>query len=119
MTEREISNEIREAEINRIKKFYEEGGFIVERILSQNSPSSLLIFLQDGDNLERYLEIKFIVKNVEYTPDEDVFAFREEIKKRAEKAFKAKLNKLNKKERQKEAAHETAAVKEYVDKFCG
>ena len=36
MTEREKSNKLREAEICKIKKFYEDQGFMVERILSQN-----------------------------------------------------------------------------------
>ena len=32
MTEREKSNKLREAEIRKIKKFYEDQGFMVERI---------------------------------------------------------------------------------------
>ena len=72
MTEREKSNKLREAEIRKIKKFYEDQGFIVERILSQNSPSSIILFTEDEERNERYIEVKFIVKKPEYEPDEDI-----------------------------------------------
>ena len=65
MTEREKSNKLREAEIRKIKKFYEDQGFMVEWILSQNSPSSIILFTEDEERNERYIEVKFIVKKPE------------------------------------------------------
>lgn len=107
MTEREISKQMRELELNRIKKYYEDNGFIVRRILSQNSPSSIILFAEDQDNNERYIEIKFVVKKPYYEPDEDISNFEMEMQKRAIKQVKADLNKLNKKER--------AAAEQLVD----
>lgn len=99
MTEREKSNLLREAELKKIKKFYEDQGFMVERILSQNSPSSIILFTEDEEKNERYIEVKFIVKKPDYEPDDDIAEFQAEIEKRAVKQVKADLNKLNKKER--------------------
>ena len=107
MTEREISNQMRELELNRIRKYYEDNGFIVRRILSQNSPSSIILFTEDQDNNERYIEVKFVVKKPDYEPDEDINNFEMEIQKRAIKQVRADLNKLNKKER--------AAAEQLVD----
>ena len=66
----------------------------MRRILSQNSPSSLILFTEDKDNNERYIEIKFVAKKSEYEPDEDIENFEAEIQKRAVKQVKADLNKL-------------------------
>lgn len=99
MTEREKSNLIREAELKKIKKFYEEQGYICERILSQNSPSSLILFTEDSERNERYVEVKFIVKKPEYEPDDDIEEFKAEIEKRAVKQVRADINKKPKKER--------------------
>ena len=117
MTEREKSEILREAELRKVKKFYEDQGFMVERILSQNSPSSLILFTEDSDKNERYIEVKFIVKKPEYEPDEDIDNFKVEIENRAVKKVKADINKLNKKERL--IAEQTAdlKVKEYVEKY--
>lgn len=117
MTERELSNQMREQELNRIKKYYEDNGFMVRRILSQNSPSSLILFTEDMDNNERYIEIKFVVKKSDYEPDEDIEDFESEIQKRAIKQVKADLNKLGKKERA--AAQQLADIKvqQLVDQY--
>lgn len=117
MTERELSNQMRELELNRIKKYYEDNGFIVRRILSQNSPSSIILFTEDQDNCERYIEIKFVVKKKEYEPDEDIENFEAEIQKRAVKQVKADMNKMNKKERA--AAEQLADIKvqQLIDQY--
>lgn len=109
MTEREKSNKLREAEIARIKKYYEEQGYLVERILSQNSPSSIILFTEDEEKNERYIEVKFIVKKPDYEPDEDIDNFKVEMHNRAVKKVKAEINKLPKKER--EAAQQLANEK--------
>lgn len=117
MTERELSNQMRELELNRIKKYYEDNGFIVRRILSQNSPSSIILFTEDQDNCERYIEIKFVVKKKEYEPDEDIENFEAEIQKRAVKQVKADMNKMNKKDRA--AAEQLADIKvqQLIDQY--
>lgn len=117
MTEREKSEIIREAELKRIKKFYEDQGFIVERILSQNSPSSLILFTEDGEQNERYIELKFVVKKPEYEPDEDINAFKMEIHNRAVKKVKADINKMNKKERILAEAQADLMVKQIKEKY--
>lgn len=117
MTERELSNQMRELELNRIKKFYEDNGFIIRRILSQNSPSSLILFTEDKDNNERYIEIKFVVKKPDYEPDEDIENFEVEIEKRAVKQVKAELNKLNKKERAKAEQLADIKVQQLVNQY--
>ncbi|MBQ2884944.1 MAG: hypothetical protein IJE43_14395 [Alphaproteobacteria bacterium] len=117
MTEREKTNQMREAEIKRIKKFYEGGGFMVERILSQNSPSSLILFTEDNEKNERYIEVKFIVKKADYEPDEDIDAFKMEVQTRAVKKVKAELNKLNKKERAAAEQKAEARVKELIELY--
>jgi hypothetical protein len=99
MTERDKSNLIREKELKKIKQLYEADGAMIYRILSQNSPSSLLLFTEDDEQNERYVEIKFVVKKPEYEPDEDIEAFKAEIAHRAVKQVKANLNKLNKTDR--------------------
>ena len=65
MTEREKSEILRERELKKVQKFYEGQGYIVERILSQNSPSSIILFTEDEEQNERYIEVKFIVKKAE------------------------------------------------------
>ena len=117
MTERELSNQMRELELNRIKKYYEDNGFIVRRILSQNSPSSIILFTEDQDNCERYIEIKLVVKKKEYEPDEDIEYFEAEMQKRAVKQVKADMNKMNKKERA--AAEQLADIKvqQLIDQY--
>ena len=117
MTERELSNQMRELELNRIKKFYEDNGFIIRRILSQNSPSSLILFTEDKDNNERYIEIKFVVKKPDYEPDEDIENFEVEIEKRAVKQVKAELNKLGKKERAKAEQLADIKVQQLVNQY--
>ena len=107
MTEREKSNKLREAEIGKIKKYYEDQGYMVERILSQNSPSSIILFTEDDERNERYIEVKFIVKKPDYEPDEDIDNFKVEMHNRAVKKVKAEINKLPKKER--EAAQQQAS----------
>ena len=109
MTEREKSNKLREAEIGKIKKYYEDQGYMVERILSQNSPSSIILFTEDEERNERYIEVKFIVKKPDYEPDEDIDNFKVEMHNRAVKKVKAEINKLPKKER--EAAQQQASQK--------
>lgn len=119
MTERERSEILREVELKKVKKFYEDQGYMVERILSQNSPSSLILFTEDQDKNERYIEVKFIVKKPEYEPDEDIDNFKMEIHNRAVKKVRANLNKLNKKERIIAEATADLRVKqiekEYID----
>lgn len=117
MTEREKTNKMREAEIKRIKEFYEKEGFMVERVLSQNSPSSLILFSEDDEKNERYVEVKFIVKKADYEPDEDIDAFKAEVHSRAVKKVKAELNKLNKKERAVAEQKAEARVKELIDLY--
>lgn len=117
MTEREKTNQMREAEIKRIKKFYEDEGFMVERILSQNSPSSLILFTEDNEKNERYIEVKFIVKKADYEPDEDIDAFKMEVQTRAVKKVKAELNKLNKKDRAIAEQKAEERVKELIEQY--
>lgn len=119
MTEREKSEVLREAELKKIKKFYEGEGFMIERILSQNSPSSLILFTEDSEKNERYIEIKFIVKKPDYEPDEDIDAFKAEIQTRAVKKVKADINKLNKKERLIAEQEADIKVKQYIEKYLG
>lgn len=117
MTERERSNKLREAEIKKIKKFYENEGFMVERVLSQNSPSSIILFTEDEEKNERYIEVKFIVKKPDYEPDEDIDNFRVEIHNRAVKKVKAELNKMNKKDRAIAEPLAAQRVKELEEKY--
>lgn len=117
MTERERSNKLREAEIKKIKKFYEDEGFMVERILSQNSPSSIILFTEDEEKNERYIEVKFIVKKPDYEPDEDIDNFKTEIHNRAVKKVKAELNKMNKKDRAIAEPLAEQKVKELEEKY--
>lgn len=117
MTEREKSEILREAEIKRIKKFYEDQGFMVERILSQNSPSSIILFTEDEEKNERYIEVKFIVKKPDYEPDADIDDFKVEIHNRAVKKVKADLNKLNKKDRVLAEAESDIKVKQLEEKY--
>lgn len=119
MTEREKSEILREAELKKIKKFYEDQGLMIERILSQNSPSSLILFTEDNEKNERYIEIKFIVKKPDYEPDEDIDAFKAEIQTRAVKKVKADINKLNKKERLLAEQQADLKVKQYIEKYMG
>ena len=119
MTEREKSEILREEELKKVKKFYEEQGFMVERILSQNSPSSLILFTEDQEKNERYIEIKFIVKKPEYEPDEDIDNFKVEIHNRAVKKVKADINKLNKKDRILAEAQADIKVQEFENKYIG
>ena len=117
MTEREKINKLREAEIKKLKKFYEDDGFMVERILSQNSPSSLILFTEDDEKNERYIEIKIVVKKPDYEPDEDIGNFKVEIHNRAVKKVKAELNKMNKKDRLAAEPLVEQKVKELEQKF--
>ena len=117
MTERDKSNKLREKEINRIKKYYEDQDFMVERSLSQNSPSSIILFTEDEDNVERYIEVKFIVKKPEYEPDEDMENFKVEMQNRAVKKVRAEINKLNKKDRVAAEQQADKRVKELVAKY--
>lgn len=119
MTEREKSELLREEEICKVKKFYEQEGYIVERILSQNSPSSLILFTEDAEKNERYIELKFIVKKQDYTPDEDIEEFKVEVQKRAVKKVTADINKLNKKEQIIAKQQADIKVKQYVEKYLG
>lgn len=119
MTERERSDKLREIEIMKIKDAYEKEGFMIERILSQNSPSSLILFTEDEDKNERYIEIKFIVKKPDYEPDEDINNFKTEMHNRAVKKAKAELNKMNKKERVAAEPKIDQRVKELENKFLG
>lgn len=117
MTERERTNLMREAELKKIKKFYEDQGLMCERILSQNSPSSIILFTEDEEKNERYIEIKFIVKKPDYEPDEDINEFVAEIEKRAVKQVRADINKKPKKERVAAEQLANQKVKEIVESY--
>lgn len=117
MTEREKSNLLREEELKKIKKFYEDQGFMCERILSQNSPSSIILFTEDEEKNERYIEIKFIVKKPDYEPDEDINEFAAEIEKRAVKQVRADINKKPKKERVAAEQLANQKIKEIVESY--
>lgn len=117
MTEREKSNKLREAEIDKIKKYYEDQGYMVERILSQNSPSSIILFTEDEERNERYIEVKFIVKKPDYEPDEDIDNFKVEMHNRAVKKVKAEINKLPKKEREAAQQQASQRVKELEQQY--
>ena len=117
MTERERTNLMREAELKKIKKFYEDQGLMCERILSQNSPSSIILFTEDEEKNERYIEIKFIVKKPDYEPDEDINEFAAEIEKRAVKQVRADINKKPKKERIAAEQLANQKVKEIVESY--
>ena len=117
MTEREKSNKLREAEIGKIKKYYEDQGYMVERILSQNSPSSIILFTEDEERNERYIEVKFIVKKPDYEPDEDIDNFKVEMHNRADKKVKAEINKLPKKEREAAQQQASQRVKELEQQY--
>ena len=119
MTEREKSEILRERELKKIQKFYEEQGYIVERILSQNSPSSIILFIEDEEQNERYIEVKFIVKKPEYEPDEDIDNFKVEIHNRAVKKVRADINKLNKKDRILAEQEADIKVKQFEEKYIG
>ena len=117
MTERERSEALREAELQKIQKLYQDEGYMIERILSQNSPSSLILFTEDENKNERYIEIKFIVKKPDYEPDEDISEFKAEINKRAVKKVTADINKLNKKDQAAAKQQADQKVKEYINKY--
>lgn len=117
MTEREKSNKLREAEIGKIKKYYEDQGYMVERILSQNSPSSIILFTEDEERNERYIEVKFIVKKPDYEPDEDIDNFKVEMHNRAVKKVKTEINKLPKKEREAAQQQASQRVKELEQQY--
>ena len=117
MTEREKSNKLREAEIGKIKKYYEDQGYMVERILSQNSPSSIILFTEVEERNERYIEVKFIVKKPDYEPDEDIDNFKVEMHNRAVKKVKAEINKLPKKEREAAQQQASQRVKELEQQY--
>ena len=117
MTEREKSNKLREAEIGKIKKYYEDQGYMVERVLSQNSPSSIILFTEDEERNERYIEVKFIVKKPDYEPDEDIDNFKVEMHNRAVKKVKAEINKLPKKEREVAQQQANQRVKELEQQY--
>ena len=117
MTEREKSNKLREAEIGKIKKYYKDQGYMVERILSQNSPSSIILFTEDEERNERYIEVKFIVKKPDYEPDEDIDNFKVEMHNRAVKKVKAEINKLPKKEREAAQQQASQRVKELEQQY--
>lgn len=119
MTEREKSEILRERELKKIQKFYEDQGYIVERILSQNSPSSIILFTEDEEQNERYIEVKFIVKKPEYEPDEDIDNFKVEIHNRAVKKVRADINKLNKKDRVLAEQEADIKVKQFEEKYIG
>ena len=119
MTEREKSEILRERELKKIQKFYEDQGYIVERILSQNSPSSIILFTEDEEQNERYIEVKFIVKKPEYEPDEDIDNFKVEIHNRAVKKVRADINKLNKKDRILAEQEADIKVKQFEEKYMG
>ena len=108
---------MREAELKKIKKFYEDQGFMCERILSQNSPSSIILFTEDEEKNERYIEIKFIVKKPDYEPDEDINEFTAEIEKRAVKQVKADINKKPKKERLAAEQLANEKVKQIIESY--
>lgn len=117
MTEREKSELLREEELVKVKKFYEDQGYMVERILSQNSPSSLILFTEDKEKNERYIEVKFIVKKPDYEPDDDIEDFKAEIQRRAVKKITADINKLNKKDQVLAKQQADIKVKQYVEKY--
>jgi hypothetical protein len=117
MTERDKSNLIRENELKKIKAFYEADGAMIYRILSQNSPSSLLLFTEDSEKNERYIEIKFVVKKPDYEPDEDIDAFKAEIAHRAVKQVKANLNKMNKTDRAQAEKKADEEVKKIIESY--
>ena len=119
MTEREKSEILRERELKKIQKFYEDQDYIVERILSQNSPSSIILFTEDEEQNERYIEVKFIVKKPEYEPDEDIDNFKVEIHNRAVKKVRADINKLNKKDRILAEQEADIKVKQFEEKYIG
>ena len=119
MTEREKSEILRERELKKIQKFYEDQGYIVERILSQNSPSSIILFTEDEEQNQRYIEVKFIVKKPEYEPDEDIDNFKVEIHNRAVKKVRADINKLNKKDRILAEQEADIKVKQFEEKYIG
>ena len=119
MTEREKSEILRERELKKVQKFYEDQGYIVERILSQNSPSSIILFTEDEEQNERYIEVKFIVKKPEYEPDEDIDNFKVEIHNRAVKKVRADINKLNKKDRILAEQEADIKVKQIEEKYMG
>ena len=119
MTEREKSEILRERELKKIQKFYEDQGYIVERILSQKSPSSIILFTEDEEQNERYIEVKFIVKKPEYEPDEDIDNFKVEIHNRAVKKVRADINKLNKKDRILAEQEADIKVKQFEEKYIG
>ena len=118
MTERQISDKLRETEIARVRKFYEEEGFIVKRILAQNSPSSIILFTEDDNGNERYIEVKFVVKKPDYTPDEDIYAYEGELAIRAEKHVRAQYNKLKKSEQKLITESDLQKqIKDYIDSY--
>lgn len=118
MTERQISDKLREIEIARIRKFYDDQGFIVKRILAQNSPSSLILFTEDEEGNERYVEVKFVVKKPSYTPDEDIYAYEGELAARAEKHVRAQYNKLKKSEQKLVTETDLQnQIKAYIDSY--
>lgn len=117
MTEREKICQLRENELNKIKKFYESQDCMIERILSQNSPSSLILFTEDDEKNERYIEIKFTVKKPDYTPDEDIDNFKVEVHNRAVKKVRAEINKLNKKEKLAAEQQADLKVKQLEEKY--
>ena len=119
MTEREKSEILRERELKKIQKFYEDQGYIVERILSQNSPSSIILFTEDEEQNERYIEVKFRVKKPEYEPDGDIDNFKVEIHNRAVKKVRADINKLNKKDRILAEQEADIKVKQFEEKYIG
>lgn len=117
MTEREKGNIIREGLIKEVKKYFEDNEMICERILSQGSPSSLILFTEDGERNERYVEIKFVVRKPDYTPDDDIENFKAEIQSRAVKQVKAQLNKLNKKDRMDAERQAEKEVQKIIDSY--
>ena len=119
MTEREKSEILRERELKKIQKFYEDQGYIVERILSQNSPSSIILFTEDEEQNERYIEVKFIVKKPEYEPDEDIDNFKVEIHNRAVKKVRADIKKKKKKDRILAEQEADIKVKQFEEKYIG
>ena len=90
---------------------------MVERILSQNSPSSIILFTEDEERNERYIEVKFIVKKPDYEPDEDIDNFKVEMHNRAVKKVKAEINKLPKKEREAAQQQASQRVKELEQQY--
>jgi hypothetical protein len=114
VTEREKSNIIREKILKEVKKYFEDQDLICERILS---PSSLILFTEDNENNERYVEVKFIVRKPEYTPDDDIENFKAEIQARAVKQVKANLNKMNKKDRAIAEREADKEVQKIIDSY--